>query len=180
MNFHIHTSHRFNHMCILTPTKINHSKKSIVRIPKIILTGEGSFTKNTEYFTSNLSYIEKLQKKQYSIDLKRQHVRSVWIGTFLYSRLVLARSLWLIIYTKQSYLTKELFKISIGKSFIRYESDIQKRIDELCYGYNQFTNKSYTHIAPIWLKKYTLHYKGKYYVTIQEIFSYSTIDYLIR
>jgi len=180
MNFHIHTSHKFNYICILPPTKVNQLQKLLLKIPKVILTGEGSFTKNTEYFTNNLAYIKKLQKTRYNISVKKQHVRSVWIGTFLYSRLVLARSLWLIIDTNKSYLTKELLVAPIGKSFIRHESDIQKRIDELCYGYNQFINKSYIYITPIWQKKYTLYYQSRYYVTIQEFFLYNTTDYLLR
>lgn len=180
MNFHIHASHKFNYICILPPTKVNQLQRLLTKIPKVILTSEGSFTKNTEYFTNNLVYIKKLQKTRYNMNVKKQHIRSVWIGTFLYSRLVLARSLWLVIYKKKSYLTKELLATPVGKSFIRNESDIYKRIDELCYGYNQFINKSYIYITPIWLKKYTLYYKSKYYVTIQEFFSYNTADYLLR
>nr|ARW68247.1 hypothetical protein [Chondria sp. (in: red algae)] len=182
MNFNIYTFYKFNYICILPLIKVNKlSKLPNIKINIIlILISEGSLTRSIEYLTKNIVYIQKSQKEDYKLNFQERKIRSVWMGTYLYTQLTFARSLWITIYNKKIKIINQLSKLPIGKSFIKYELDILKTIHELYYGYNQFIDKSYIQHRPIWGRKYTIHYKNKYYITIQEFFSHEIIDHLIK
>nr|ARW63673.1 hypothetical protein [Chondria sp. (in: red algae)] len=176
MNFNIHTFYKFHCICILPLTKINKLPELKKTTLDIILISEGSLTRSIEYLTSNTVYIQKSEKENYKLSFQKQKMRSVWMGTCIYSQLTFARSLWMTIDKKRSGFTS---KLPIGKSFIKHRLDIHKTIHELYYGYGQLMNIPHMYKQPIWGRKYTLYYKDKYYITIQEFFSPEIINGLI-
>lgn len=170
MNFNLYIFYKFHCICIIPLVKIHKLSRYKNTIVQILLTSEGSLTRSIEYLTNNIVYIQKSQKESSKLKFQERKIRSVWMSTCLYSRLIFARSLWITVYTKKSKFNKKLSKIPIGKSFIKYELDIHKSIHELYYGYSQLLNIPYNPRSPMWGRKYTLYYKNQYYITIQEFF----------
>lgn len=94
----------------------------------------------------------------------------------IYTKYLFARSIWLF-----KYLEKIDYKIQnnlpIGNSLINSQTDIYKHIHEIYYGYSNNLEKKFKIYQPIWGRKYTLYYKNKSFITIQEFFSPSIINF---
>nr|YP_010170914.1 hypothetical protein K8K75_pgp152 [Chondria tumulosa]QSD57055.1 hypothetical protein [Chondria tumulosa] len=184
MNFNIYTFCKFHPVCILPFTKYKYLINNLFKLRTeiySILINDGSLTKSIEYLTNDNVNLQKLQKYNCKLQLSKRKIRCVWIETSLYCQLTFARSLWITIYLQNtSKLTKELWNFPIGKYFIKNRSNISKVIHELYYGYNELIESTSIQKIPIWGRKYTLYYKNEYYITIQELFSYKIIKYLIK
>nr|YP_009397387.1 hypothetical protein [Dasyclonium flaccidum]ARW66573.1 hypothetical protein [Dasyclonium flaccidum] len=168
MNLYIYTFYNFHAICIIPINKIEEKANKLIDfIPvkwQLILTNNGSFTQALTYLTNQIIDIKMLQNKHKT---NKRHIRCVWLGAEIYTKLTFARSLWLLTLDNQTIKTDK----PIGKSFIKHKIDIYKKIHEIYYGYSQNFEKSFSLNKPLWGRKYTLYYKNKSSVTIQEFFS---------
>lgn len=172
MNIHVYTFHKFQPLLIL-PINTKKSIYSNLRISKIIpiewqliLINEGSFTETLNALTGKEIKVTMSQKYN---NITR-NIRCVWLETSIYTKLTFARSLWLLIDTKQVH-----FKLTtnqpIGKSFIHNKIDIYRNLHEIYYGYCKYLEKQFLTNQPIWGRKYTIYYNYDCNITIQEFFS---------
>nr|YP_009396757.1 hypothetical protein [Ophidocladus simpliciusculus]ARW65943.1 hypothetical protein [Ophidocladus simpliciusculus] len=164
-------------MHIVCTIPINKFKYLINKVPEllpvqlqIILINEGSFTRTLKYLTSQIIKVKTSQKEQNIKTNTIRKIRCVWLETSIYTKLLFARSLWYLIY-KNRQLQNIKSQLPIGQSFIEHQIDIHKKIHEIHYGYCEELERTLKSKEPLWGRKYTLYYKDKSYLTIQEIFS---------
>nr|NP_053990.1 Ycf21 [Porphyra purpurea]P51380.1 RecName: Full=Uncharacterized protein ycf21 [Porphyra purpurea]AAC08266.1 hypothetical chloroplast ORF 21 [Porphyra purpurea] len=144
---------------------------SIPIIWKVILLGDGSFTRHSEILTYAITSVDHLNTFIYSneqILLKSFINRKVWIGTNTCKKLIFASSWWNI----KGY--EKLYKYpsqAIGSFFIQSELDFYRDIHEIFLGYSFELEKLFSSKGPFWGRHYTLFYKGKPISIIYEIFS---------
>nr|YP_009398625.1 hypothetical protein [Kuetzingia canaliculata]ARW67811.1 hypothetical protein [Kuetzingia canaliculata] len=182
MNFYINTFNYFHCICILPAYNKPRIKQKInSNIPvqlQILLINEGSLTRTMQYLTGQIISIEIIQQTYKTHQLKnfQRKMRFVWLETEIYTKLIFARSLWILL---QNSLISQTINNNkpIGNSFIKNELDIHKKIHEIYYGYCYLLEKDIKSKHAIWGRKYTLYYKTKSYVTIQEIFSPYVISF---
>nr|QCI06992.1 hypothetical protein [Haraldiophyllum bonnemaisonii] len=176
MNLNIYNFHKFHPLIIIQINRITinyYSIKNIKLIPiiwQLILTNEGSLTKVLNSLTRKKLKIKMLQKCNYKSQTINRNIRCVWLETSIYTKLIFARSLWLLTYQMKINFEIIINK-PIGKSFIDNQIDIYKNINEIYYGYCKYFEKNFSTNHAIWGRKYTLYYNYTNYITIQEFFS---------
>lgn len=183
MTIYIYTFYKFHNILIVPQKKIiSLNVKSYKCIPiewQLILSNEGSFTKIAKQLDGKYIKLNMLQKSNHRSNKINRHLRCIWLETSLYTKLVFARSIWLF-----QYMNKIDFKIKknepIGNFLINSQIDIYKNIHEIYYGYSKKLEHKFNKNKPLWGRKYTLYYKNKSYVTIQEYFSPEITKLLIK
>nr|YP_009399659.1 hypothetical protein [Digenea simplex]ARW69478.1 hypothetical protein [Digenea simplex] len=137
---------------------------------KFMLINDGSLTKAIQYINNKKVHINSIQKRYTNNYTTERIIRYVWLETCTYTKLIFARSLWILIYNKSPYMQISLNE-PIGLSFIQHKIDICKTIHEIYYGYSNQLEETIKSQQPIWGRKYTLYYRNRGYITIQEFFS---------
>nr|YP_009395940.1 hypothetical protein [Dasya naccarioides]ARW65126.1 hypothetical protein [Dasya naccarioides] len=180
MKIHIHTFDLFHYLLVIPYKEINYSnKKFYPRIPskwQLILTNEGSFTQIIKNLSGYKINIRVVEKKTRTINNVHKNIRCVWLENSIYTKYLFARSIWLFKYLDNINCNIE-GNLPIGNSLINSQTDIYKHIHEIYYGYSKNLEKKFRICKPIWGRKYTLYYKNKSFITIQEFFSPLIINF---
>lgn len=179
----IHTFYKFHAICIIPIYKITYKNNKFNKFcPKpwqLILTNEGSLTKSLNYLTGQVIQINTLQKKYISNKIIQRSIRCVWLETSIYTKLIFARSLWILLCNHNIYNPVNTNK-PIGFSLIENKIDTYKQIHEIYYGYCERLEKHFELKTATWGRKYTLHYLNKSSITIQEFFSPDIINFFTK
>lgn len=155
---------------VILPSQI-YSNTSIPLIWKIILLGDGSFTRHCQIITYGDTGINHISTSIYSkaYNLSQSYVnRRVWIGNKLKDKLIFASSWWDI----EKY--EAIYKYpsrAIGSFFIQSDLDCYRDIHCIFWGYSAELENYFLVPGPFWGRYYTLFYKGKPISIIYEIFS---------
>nr|YP_009391186.1 hypothetical protein [Dipterocladia arabiensis]ARW59330.1 hypothetical protein [Dipterocladia arabiensis] len=182
MTVYIYTFYKFHNIFIVPKTKIlslNIKSCTFIPIPwQLILTNDGSFTQIVNYLDNKSVKLRMLQKYNQTSKQIHRNLRCIWLENSIYTKLIFARSIWLF-----KYIDKTDYNIKgnqpIGNSLINSQIDIYKNIHEIYYGYSQEFENKFNQKYPLWGRKYTLYYKNKSYITIQEYFSPQIINLFI-
>nr|YP_009393468.1 hypothetical protein [Bostrychia simpliciuscula]ARW62030.1 hypothetical protein [Bostrychia simpliciuscula] len=170
----MYTFYKFHPICIIPIYKIkclnNKFNSFFPNQWQLILMNEGSLTKSLSNLTSKIIQTNLLQKEYKKYQVVKRNIRCVWLETSIYTKLIFARSLWILIYNNKIYKIINTNK-PIGFSLIENKIDTYKQIHEIYYGYCQKLEKNFTLKTAIWGRKYTLHYSNKSSTIIQEFFS---------
>lgn len=147
------------------------SNTSIPLIWKVILLGDGSFTRHCQIITYGDTIINHISTSIYSkiYNLSQSYVnRKVWIGNSLKNKLIFASSWW----STEQY--KAIYKYpskAIGSFFIQSKLDYYRDIHCIFWGYSSELENCFLVPGPFWGRYYTLFHKGKPIALIYEIFS---------
>lgn len=160
----------FYSMKIISSSQI-YSNTSIPLIWKVILLGDGSFTRHCQIVTYGETTINHISTAIYSKvpNSSQSYVnRKVWIGNNLKNKLIFASSWWNI----EKY--EAIYKYpsrAIGSFFIQSELDYYRDIHCIFLGYSAELESCFLVQGPFWGRYYTLFHKGKPISIIYEIFS---------
>nr|YP_010728610.1 hypothetical protein P6G74_pgp044 [Phymatolithon calcareum]WEA76916.1 hypothetical protein [Phymatolithon calcareum] len=132
---------------------------------QLILLSDGSFTQNLNSIKGQKIRINLIQQ---NLIKNNQILRQVWIEDLHKNKIAFAESSWEKNNIKKS---KPNNYRPIGKSMIKYELDISKKIHNINYGYNYFTEKAFKLKQPILSREYTICYNKQNLTTIKEFFS---------
>lgn len=155
---------------VILPCQI-YSNTSIPLIWKIVLLGDGSFTRHCQIITYRDTEINHISTSIYSkVHNSPQFYvnRRVWIGNNLKNKLIFASSWWNI----ESY--QAIYKYpsrAIGSFFIQSDLDYYRDIHCLFLGNSTELENLFLVPGPFWGRYYTLFHKGKPISLIYEIFS---------
>lgn len=174
---HINTLQKYHKIFIATNCNLNHETIYIPVEWQIILINEGSFTRNLDCITGIKTNLRIQQKytTQY-IKQSTRNIRCVWLENCIYTKLIFARSLWLLKY-RDSIHQKLNRNQPIGSLLIAFDKEIYKRIQEIYLGYSQYLEQKFKIIQPIWGRKCILYYNNKKYAIIEEFFSPNIISF---
>nr|YP_009244691.1 hypothetical protein Ppul_088 [Pyropia pulchra]AMK96933.1 hypothetical protein Ppul_088 [Pyropia pulchra] len=148
-----------------------HSSTNIPIVWKVILLGDGSFTRHCQIITYGDIVIDHISTSIYSKrqDSSQSYVnRKVWIGNNLKNKLIFASSWWNT--DKYEAIYKYPSK-AIGSVFIQSELDCYRDIHGIFLGYSLELESLFLVSGPFWGRYYTLFHKGKPISIIYEIFS---------
>nr|YP_009237478.1 product [Wildemania schizophylla]AKS28525.1 product [Wildemania schizophylla] len=154
----------------ILPSQIN-INLSVPLVWKVILLGDGSFTRHCNiltYTNSTIRHISTVVYTKTGQSLKSYINRKVWIGTNRKEKLILASSWW----NSKEY--QSIFKSpskAIGVSLIHSEVDFYRDLHGVFLGYSQELENLFLVKGPFWGRYYTLFHKGKPISIIYEIFS---------
>nr|YP_009295376.1 hypothetical chloroplast RF21 [Dasya binghamiae]AOH77388.1 hypothetical chloroplast RF21 [Dasya binghamiae] len=180
MAVYIYTFYKFHYMFILPQEKIKYlTKNSCKFIPiewQLILANEGSFTQILNSLSGKKIHINMLQKNHYTSKNMNKHIRCIWLENSIYTKFIFARSIWIFTYLDTIDNIIQANK-PIGNSLINSQVDTYKNIHEIYYGYSKDLEQKFQNHQPLWGRKYTLYYKNKSSVTIQEFFSPYIINF---
>nr|AYR05927.1 hypothetical protein [Lithothamnion sp.] len=147
---------------------VKHSYDTSQNFPlkwQLMLLSDGSFTQNLNSVIGQNININLIRQNL----TKNNHIiRQVWIEDLYKNKMAFAESYWKKNDIKKSKLSH--FK-PIGKSMIKNELDISKKIHNINYGYNFFIEKTLEIKHPILSREYTIQYNNKPLTTIKEFFS---------
>lgn len=154
----------------ILPSQI-YKNPSIPLIWKVILLGDGSFTRHCQILTYTDSTICHIATSVYNKteNTSKYYInRRVWIGTHVKEKLIFASSWW----NPKEYET--MFQSpskAIGATLIHSELDFYRDLHGIFLGYSQELESIFLSKGPFWGRYYTLFYKGKPISIIYEIFS---------
>nr|QCI04568.1 hypothetical protein [Apoglossum ruscifolium] len=179
--FYIDTFYKFHYIFIIPIKKIKFLKKKLYNIIpikwQIILMNEGSLTEIL-HFLNNQNIQIKIFQENHAICIHNntnRNIRCIWLKSSLCTNLIFAKSLW-----KFQYIDKIEYELQsnkpLGKSLIESQTDIYKEIHEIYYGYSEYLQCKFKTNHGIWGRKYTLYYKNKASITVQEFFSPDIIN----
>ena len=143
---------------------------------QFILTNNGSFTQNLNSLLMNKADIEMSQKYNKISEIKSVNIRIIWLKNNINDRFTFAHSIWIFNSSSKKYL-KLLTNKPIGQSFIEYEIDLYKDLQEISYGYCHYLENQFKCTEPIWARKYKIYYKNNSYAIIEEFFSPKLINF---
>lgn len=127
---------------------------------QLVLFSDGSFTQNVNSITGQKTYISLIKNNQ--------AIREVWIESLNKNKIAFAESYW----GKNDIITKKMNNCQpIGRSMIRHELDISKKIHSINYGYDCFIEKAFQIKEPILSREYSIICNGQVLTTIREFFS---------
>nr|YP_010925698.1 hypothetical protein RMC00_pgp016 [Neoporphyra dentata]WKD83930.1 hypothetical protein [Neoporphyra dentata] len=155
---------------IILPSQI-YSSINIPMIWKVILLGDGSFTRHCQIITCGDTKINHISTSVYSKtqNPSQSYVnRKVWIGNNSRNKLIFASSWWNI----EKY--EAIYKCpsrAIGSFFIQSELDCYRDIHGIFLGYSAELESLFLVQGPFWGRYYTLFHNGKPISVIYEIFS---------
>nr|ALL97362.1 ycf21 [Pyropia endiviifolia] len=138
---------------------------------KVILLGDGSFTRHCQIITYGETTITHISTSIYSKpqNLLQSYVnRQVWIGNNLKNKLIFASSWW----NSDKY--EAIYKYpsrAIGSVFIQSELDCYRDIHGIFLGYSAELESFFSVSGPFWGRYYTLFHEEKPISIIYEIFS---------
>lgn len=137
---------------------------------QFILMNDGSFTQNLNSLLIKKPHILVCQKSNQISKNYIKNIRIVWLENKNQNKFTFARSIWIL--NNNTYINLNLLNEQpLGYSLIEYETDITKNIQEIYYGYNNYLESKFDSKELIWGRKYTIFYKSKSYITIEEFFS---------
>nr|QCI04423.1 hypothetical protein [Antithamnion hubbsii] len=142
---------------------------------QFILMNDGSFTQNLNALLIQTPAILGCQKFNPISKSDIKSIRIVWLENDKKNKFTFARSIWLFnhnICTNIDILSEK----PLGYSLIQNETDINKDIKEIYYGYNTYLESKFNSKEPIWGRKYNIYYKKRSYITIEEFFSPKLIN----
>nr|YP_009027664.1 product [Neoporphyra perforata]AGV01122.1 product [Neoporphyra perforata]AHB35158.1 hypothetical protein [Neoporphyra perforata]AHB35366.1 hypothetical protein [Neoporphyra perforata]AIA19529.1 hypothetical protein [Neoporphyra perforata]AIA19738.1 hypothetical protein [Neoporphyra perforata] len=154
----------------ISPTQI-WSSPNIPTIWKIILLGDGSFTRHCQIITHGDTLISHIATSIYRKEENSSQSyinRRVWIGNNLINRLIFASSWWSV--EKYEAIYKHPSK-AIGSVLIQSELDFYRDIHGIFFGYSTELEHLFLVQGPFWGRYYTLFHNGKPISIIYEIFS---------
>nr|YP_009732183.1 hypothetical protein [Gracilaria spinulosa]QHS70740.1 hypothetical protein [Gracilaria spinulosa] len=136
---------------------------------RFILMSDGSFTQNLNSLTGEQiitcpTYI----KRQYIMPAMK--IRKVYLQDTSKRNLAFAQSNWILHTNNKIYKTLNSNQ-PIGKSLIKYKTDIYKDIHEIYYVYSIYLENIFNSTEPVWGRKYTIYHECQPITTIQEFFS---------
>ena len=180
MDNYIYTFHKFHYIYILPAYKIvklkNISKFPIPLEWQLILINEGSLTQNLHALTGNTLNIKKYQNFSKISIHNHKNLRCIWLENSIYTKFLFARSIWILNYINNININVTT-NLPLGKSIIKSEVEIYKKLHEIYYGYCQYLEEEFQKNTPMWGRKYTMYYNNKSSITIQEFFSPLIINF---
>jgi len=136
---------------------------------------DGSFTQNLHSLIIKKPQILVCQKSNLISKNNIKSIRIAWLESDFKNKLTFARSIWLL--NHNTYINIDILNEKpLGYSLIQNETDIKKDIKEIYYGYNNYLESKFNSQEPIWGRKYTIYYKKKSHITIEEFFSPKLIN----
>nr|BED43116.1 Ycf21 protein [Pyropia sp. Myanmar_A]BED43313.1 Ycf21 protein [Pyropia sp. Myanmar_B]BED43510.1 Ycf21 protein [Pyropia sp. Myanmar_C] len=147
------------------------SNVSIPLLWKIILLGDGSFTRHCQIISYGGTTIRHISTFIYSKIHKSSKYyvnRRVWIVNSLKKKLIFASSWWNVEKYEAIY---KYPSTAIGSFFIQSELDYYRDIHCIFCGYSSELEKCFLVPGPFWGRYYTLFHKGNPTALIYEIFS---------
>ena len=147
------------------------TSSNIPPIWRIILLGDGSFTRHSQILTYSTSVINHICTHIYiknNIHSSSYVNRKIWIGTNKRKNLIFASSWWNLIEYEKVY--KDPSK-AIGSFLIQSELDFYRDIHGIFLGYSLELELIFASTGPFWGRYYTLFHKGQPVSIIYEIFS---------
>lgn len=137
---------------------------------QLILMSDGSFTQHLNSLTGSIINLYIINNFTYTYCNMSYNVREVWLQDNQYKDLTFAKSVWPLYKNDIQYISIYQNK-PIGQLLIESKLDIYKDINEIYYGCCRYLEKKLRIIEPTWGRKYTVYYKSKPLITINEIFS---------
>lgn len=146
---------------------------------KLIIMADGSFTQNLNSLTGKEIFISLINQKQLPTINDKKEIenflfRQIWLEDKDQNKLAFAESLWKLSSKKTLDLNN---KQPIGKSFIEFEIDFYKKIQNIQFGYSYLIGSGFKTQQPIWSREYILLHNNQDITKIKEFFSPELAQY---
>nr|YP_009500331.1 hypothetical protein [Gracilariopsis heteroclada]AXE43493.1 hypothetical protein [Gracilariopsis heteroclada] len=142
---------------------------------KLLLMNDGSFTQNLNSLTNEqITTLQAYTENQYLI--KKRKIRNIYLTNNSNQYLAFARSYWILNINHQIH-NNLINNQPVGQLFINHQTDIYKDIHEIYYVHSAFLENTFKSLGPVWGRKYTIYYRYKPIITLQEFFSPYLINF---